>query len=147
MLMVKTIMKNLFGRYATRLHPFEQKVLPEAYRGRFKFAIDKCIMCNACALKCPTLCISINPDTGYWAREVKGCVYCGVCADKCPTGCITMTNVYKPPITELTIQEFHCKPRVKKGKASASEVQDAILEKQKEDEKKPQVMRKVVAEK
>ena len=118
MFMTKTIFSNLLSKYATRLHPFEQRILPEGFRGRFKFAIDKCILCRQCAIKCPTQVITIDPDEGLWHREVMGCLYCGVCADVCPTGCITMTNVYRPPITEPAFLTFHVKPRPsKKGKA------------------------------
>ncbi len=139
MLMAKTIISNLLHKYATRQHPFEQRVLPDGFRGRFKFAIDKCIMCRACVLKCPTKCIRIEPDSGLWEREVMACVYCGVCADVCPTGCITMTNVYRPPITEPTFLRFQCKPKAsKKGKGAQGEVdakaqiEEAIKEKQRE---------------
>ncbi len=143
MLMAKTIFNNLMHKYATRLHPVQQRVLPEGFRGRFKFAIDKCIMCRACVLKCPTKCIRIEPDTGLWEREVMACIYCGVCADVCPTGCITMTNVYRPPITEPAYLRFQCKPKpVKKpkGKGGAEsalakdDIEEAIKEKQKERE-------------
>lgn len=140
MLMMKTIFTNLINKYSTRCHPFEERVLAEGFRGRFKFAIDKCIMCSACSLKCPTKCLRVNPDTGLWARDVMACVYCGLCAEVCPTGCITMTNVYRPPITEPTYMEFKCKPKMKKIKANATEqekedaIVEAILEKQQEKE-------------
>ncbi|WP_027187947.1 4Fe-4S binding protein [Desulfovibrio cuneatus] len=116
MLMGRTIIKNLLHKYATRLHPYEQRILPDKFRGRFRFIIDKCIMCRNCAVKCPTKCITIDPETGLWEREVMACVYCGVCADVCPTGCIIMTNVYRPPITEPTKLTFMCTPRPKKKK-------------------------------
>ncbi|MDL2280087.1 4Fe-4S binding protein, partial [Desulfovibrio sp. OttesenSCG-928-G11] len=131
MFMTKTIFGNLLSKYSTRLHPFEQRVLPDGYRGRFKFVIDKCIMCRQCAIKCPTQVIRIEPEKGVWEREVMGCLYCGVCADVCPTGCLTMTNVYRPPITEPAFLKFNVKPRpAKKGKddgaPSAKQVKDAI---------------------
>ena len=153
MLMVKTIIKNMFSRYATRLHPYQQRVLPDGFRGRFKFATEKCIMCCACAQKCPTKCLRIEPETGLWSRENMACIYCEVCADSCPTGCITMTNVYGRPLTAPRFLEFQCKPRVKKIKASATEkekkeaVETAILERQQEQEKSPQHTRKTVVEK
>lgn len=145
MIMGKTILQNLLSKYSTRLHPAEQRVLPDGFRGRFKFAIDKCIMCRACVLKCPTKCIRIEPEIGLWEREVMGCIYCGVCAEVCPTGCITMTNVYRPPITEPTQLRFMCTPRPsKKGKAAAPvteeegkklEIEKAIKAKQAEKER------------
>ena len=140
MLMAKTILSNLFSKYATRCHPFEEHVLPDAFRGRFKFRIDKCIMCQICAIKCPTKCIRIEPETGLWAREVMACIYCGVCADCCPTGCITMTNVYRPPITKPEYLHFHCTPKIPKsakkdesGLPSKAAVEAAILANQNGD--------------
>ena len=122
MFMTKTIFSNLLKKYSTRLHPGEQRILPAGFRGRFKFAIDKCILCRSCVIKCPTKVIRIDPEIGLWEREVMGCLYCGVCADVCPTGCITMTNVYRPPITEPAFLRFNVKPRPSKKKAAAGEM-------------------------
>ena len=132
MLMTKTILGNLLKKYSTRLHPGEQRILPDGFRGRFKFAINKCIMCRLCAIKCPTKVIRIEPDVGLWEREVMGCLYCGVCADVCPTGCITMTNVYRPPITEPAFLRFNVKPKPSKkgaGSPKESEISAAIEQK------------------
>ena len=119
MLMSKTIFSNLLGKYSTRLHPFEQRPMPEGFRGRLQFDSESCIMCGICARKCPTHCIHIDADAGLWEREVKACVFCGVCAESCPTQSITQTNVYRSPITEAVIQKHQCKPRQKKAKAAA----------------------------
>lgn len=151
MFMTKTIFANLMSKYATRLHPFEQRVLPDGFRGRFKFAIDKCILCRQCAIKCPTKVIDINAEKGIWHREVMGCLYCGVCADVCPTGCITMTNVYRPPITEPAFLTFHVTPRPAKkktqaGAASPKEIQEALEKKVEEREAKPAVSKTVAVE-
>ncbi|MDL2316339.1 4Fe-4S binding protein [Desulfovibrio sp. OttesenSCG-928-A18] len=130
--MAKTIINNLLHKYSTRLHPVEQRILPDGFRGRFKFVIDKCILCKQCAIKCPTQVIHIDPEVGLWERQVMGCLYCGVCEDVCPTGCITMTNVYRPPITEPAFLRFNVKPRpAKKAKSGAgADVQEngAVLE-------------------
>ncbi|MDL2291184.1 4Fe-4S binding protein [Desulfovibrio sp. OttesenSCG-928-F20] len=152
MFMTKTIIGNLLKKYSTRLHPFEQRVLPDGYRGRFKFVIDKCIMCRQCAIKCPTQVIRIEPEKGIWEREVMGCLYCGVCADVCPTGCLTMTNVYRPPITEPAFLKFNVKPRpAKKSKTDEAptpkQVQEAIAAKAAEDaENKPSVSKVAATE-
>jgi ech hydrogenase subunit F len=153
MFMTKTIIGNLLKKYSTRLHPFEQRVLPEGFRGRFKFAIDKCILCRNCAVKCPTGVIRIDAEEGVWERAVMGCLYCGVCADVCPTGCITMTNVYRPPITEPAFLSFRVKPRpAKKGKAagavleSEKDIQDAIELKAEEASRKAAVSKMTAVE-
>lgn len=131
MFMTKTILGNLMRKYSTRLHPAEQRILPDGFRGRFKFAIDKCIMCRLCAVKCPTKVIRIDPEIGLWERDVMGCLYCGVCADVCPTGCISMTNAYRPPLTEPACLRFNVTPRPKKGKElpKDGEIKAAIEEK------------------
>lgn len=142
MFMTKTIFNNLLKKYSTRLHPFEQRVLPEGFRGRFKFAIDKCILCRNCVVKCPTGVIRIDAEEGIWERAVMGCLYCGVCADVCPTGCITMTNVYRPPITEPAFLSFRVTPRPKKAKGvtktsdTPGEIEAAIAAKAEEASKK-----------
>ena len=114
MYMTKTILGNLLKKYSTRLYPDEQRVLPDAFRGRFKFVVDKCILCRLCVIKCPTKVIRIDPEVGLWEREVMGCLYCGVCADVCPTGCIIMTNIHRPPILEQAFLRFNVKPRPSK---------------------------------
>lgn len=132
MLMAKTIFSNLLKKYSTRLYPGEQRILPDGFRGRFKFVIDKCILCRQCVVKCPTKVIRIDPEIGLWEREVMGCLYCGVCADVCPTGCIAMTNTYRPPITEQSYLRFNVKPRPSKKKAAPmdeTEIQEAIQQK------------------
>ena len=129
MYMTKTILGNLLRKYSTRLYPDEQRILPDAFRGRFKFVIDKCILCRICVIKCPTKVIRIDPEVGLWEREVMGCLYCGVCADVCPTGCIIMTNIHRPPILEQAFLRFNVKPKPsKKGKDSIleGEVEAAI---------------------
>jgi ech hydrogenase subunit F len=119
--MTKTILSNLLNKYSTRLHPFEEHILPDTFRGRFKFVIDKCISCRLCEAKCPTKVIRIDTEIGLWEREVMGCLYCGVCVDVCPTGCIIMTNVYRPPITEQAVLRFNVKPKPAKKKESGQE--------------------------
>jgi len=129
MYMTKTIMSNLLKKYSTRLHPFEQRILPDGFRGRLKFAIKKCILCRLCEIKCPTKIIHIDAEIGLWEREVMGCLYCGVCADVCPTGCITMTNVHRPPIMEPAFQRFNVTPKPSKKKeqpAQEGEIKAAL---------------------
>lgn len=121
MFMTKTIFGNLLKKYSTRLHPVEQRILPDGYRGQLRFASDKCILCRACAIKCPTKIIRIDPEIGLWEQEVMGCLYCGVCADVCPTDCIAMSNVYRPPLTEPAFLRFNVKPRPKKSAALKAE--------------------------
>ena len=132
MFMTKTIIGNLLHKYSTRLHPMEQRAMPAGIRGNLTIDADKCIACRICAIKCPTQCILVQPETGLWERETMACIYCGVCADVCPTGCITMTNVYRGPFTEPNFLRFQCKPKVsKKAKGGAALSPDASPEEKK----------------
>lgn len=117
MLMSKVVLKNLFQKYATRQHPFVRREQPAAARGMFAFDEDACIQCGICAMRCPTSCITLNPEKGEWKRTVMACLYCGVCADVCPKKCITLTNVYRGPVTQEEFIVFKTRPKgVKKAK-------------------------------
>ena len=45
---------------------------------------DACIMCGACAEKCPVAAIS-QGETQY-VIDADTCIGCGSCADTCPVG-------------------------------------------------------------
>ena len=120
MWMTKVILGNLLNKYSTKLHPFEKREMPEAYRGQFKLDSELCIMCQACALKCPTKCITIEPELGLWTQDAMACVHCAVCVEVCPTSCLTMTKEYRSPYIKRMTQEFRCPPRIKKNKIAAA---------------------------
>ncbi len=117
MRMIPTILKNLVNKPATQPHPFIKRAIPAIYRGILTIEPEKCIMCKACATKCPTGCISVDPSSGLWKRDIMACVYCGVCVEVCPVKCIHMENAYTQPMSERQTQEYQCKPRVKKSAA------------------------------
>ena len=116
MFMTKTIFSNLLNKYATRLHPFEQRTPPPGNRGTLSIAADKCISCRLCATKCPTSVIHVDAEAGIWEYKVMGCVFCGVCADVCPTHCITLSNDYRRPFLEEGVMRHAIKVRPKKVK-------------------------------
>lgn len=116
MFMTKTIISNLLHKYATRLHPAEQRPMAAGNRGNLVIEASKCIACRICANKCPTGVISVDPENGKWEQRINGCVYCGVCADVCPTHCITMTPDYRRPFLEPAFLRCDIKPRPKKVK-------------------------------
>jgi ech hydrogenase subunit F len=120
MLMTKTILGNLLHKYATRLHPMEERALPAGARGDLRLDADKCIACRMCANKCPSKVLRVDPEAGMWEHKTMGCLYCGVCADVCPTDCITMTNRYRRPITEPAVTRYTVKARPKKSKEGAA---------------------------
>lgn len=119
MLMTKTIFSNLLNKYATRLHPVEQRAQPPGNRGTLGIIADKCISCRMCANKCPTQVITVNPEAGIWEYKVMGCVFCGVCVEVCPTHCLDMSNEYRRPFLEGEVMRCNVKVRPKKVKAAA----------------------------
>ena len=116
MFMTKTIISNLLHKYATRLHPVEQRPMAAGNRGNLAIEASKCFACRICANKCPTGVITVDPENGKWEQRINGCVYCGVCADVCPTHCITMTTDYRRPFLEPAFLRCDIKPRPKKVK-------------------------------
>lgn len=72
--------------------------LPERFRGRPIFDLDKCIGCAGCANNCPAREILVL-DLCQEVRVVKylgrRCAYCGRCADVCPEKAITMAREFE----------------------------------------------------
>ncbi len=124
--MLPGILKNLVRKPATQPHPFVKRDVPAAYRGFLTMDAEKCIMCRACSLKCPTGCITVEPASGLWRRNIMACVYCNVCAEVCPVKCIHLNNSSTPPMAERQVQEYQCKPRVKKEKAASAEAASEV---------------------
>lgn len=120
--MTPTILRNFFGKKATRMYPIEVREPFENSRGELVNDIDKCIFCGACALKCPSQCITVDKDTAVWTCDPYACVYCGVCVAACPTQCLSQKTTYRPAtITKVMIsQKGVIKERPKK-KAKAAE--------------------------
>ena len=132
MLMTKTILSNMLHKYATRLHPMEQRSPASGNRGGLAIAAEKCTSCRLCAMKCPTKVITVDAEAGVWEQRIMGCVYCGVCAEVCPTQCITMLDDYRRPFMETAFLRCNVKARPKKVKpaeAPAVEGAKAVEEK------------------
>lgn len=98
--MTPNIFRNFFAKKATRLYPGEKRTDCEQARGEIRNEIGKCIFCGACALKCPSQCISVDKKAGLWQYDPFACVYCGVCTEACPTGSIHQRREYRPPVRE-----------------------------------------------
>ncbi len=87
-------------RFTTRF-PAEPCVVPERYRGKPEFDLDKCIGCGACVNVCPTsgACLSQVDDlqadspTRRITLNYYTCIFCGNCQDNCTTeGGIALSN-------------------------------------------------------
>jgi ech hydrogenase subunit F len=127
--MTSNIMRNLVTKKSTRRYPFEVREPFESARGELINDIDVCILCGACALKCPSRCIEVDKTVYTWTYDPLACVYCGVCVDICPVNSLSQKTQYRRPVNERLIIALQGKPR-KKDKAK-----DKLPEKEIEQDK------------
>lgn len=120
--MTANILRNFFGKRATRMYPIEVREPFENSRGELYNDIDQCIFCGTCALKCPSQCITVDKDQAIWTCDPLACVYCGVCVDACPTHCLHQKRTWRPVTVtrDMISQKGVIRERPKK-KAKAAE--------------------------
>ena len=114
-LMLPTILKNLFTGYATRLYPVEVREPFEKARGHITFNDDKCILCGACALRCPAVSIEIDKEKKELTFFPARCIVCEVCVQACPTDAIDLIYKWRTPFYKKP-EEIHQARGKKKGK-------------------------------
>jgi ech hydrogenase subunit F len=115
--MTKNVLRNLSGKYSTRLYPFTRRDPYTGYRGRLEQNIDECIFCHMCEKRCPSVCISVDNKNFTWSCDPFACVYCGFCVDVCPTHCLSMSNIHRSVTGERETMFYQGKPKPKKAKA------------------------------
>lgn len=122
--MTPTILRNFFGKRATRDYPTVQREPFADTRGELVNNIKTCIFCNACALKCPSQCITVNKATAIWEHNPYACVYCSICVEVCPTQSLSMLPHY-PASTPRIVITSHLgeapKKKVKAGEGKKTE--------------------------
>lgn len=129
--MTGNVLRNLMGKYSTRLYPIEIRPAFEAYRGELYNEIEKCIFCQSCARKCPSQCISIDKEKGIWTCDPFACVYCGLCVEACPVNCLHMKSVHRHVATSREMIEQQGTPPKPKKKAAEGEAAPAAEKKAK----------------
>ncbi|TFG50933.1 MAG: 4Fe-4S dicluster domain-containing protein [Candidatus Brocadiia bacterium] len=88
----------LSPRFTTRF-PNEPCNVPESYRGKPEFDLNKCIGCGACVNVCPTEALTMTDElaTEHPVRKITlrydTCIFCGNCEANCTTEKgITLSN-------------------------------------------------------
>jgi Ni,Fe-hydrogenase III small subunit/ferredoxin len=81
-------------RQGHRTMPFPGgAALPESFRGRPVLDASRCVDgCRACAERCPTDAIRIEPSL---AIDLGRCLFCAECVAACPTGAIRFGPDYR----------------------------------------------------
>jgi ech hydrogenase subunit F len=125
-LMLPTVLKNLFTGYATRLYPVQVREPFDKARGHITFNDDKCILCGACALRCPSVAIDIEKEKKELTFYPFRCIVCEVCVHICPTDAIDLIYKWRASAYEKNV-EVHQARGKKKGK-EAKEGADAKTE-------------------
>ena len=72
--------------------------VPEGFRGKVEFKLDRCIGCGGCANVCPARCIVLK-DLSQTRRELvifrERCTFCGRCQEVCPERAIVLTPEFE----------------------------------------------------
>lgn len=99
-------LKNMAKPKVTYEYPDKPLEMPDRFRGIQHFDAEKCIVCNQCALVCPTDCITLtgkkHPDPEKKGKVIETydinfeiCILCDLCTEVCPTEAIVMTNNFE----------------------------------------------------
>jgi len=96
--MTPNVIRNLVHKKATRRYPRRIRPTFENVRGALFNEIAKCTFCGACAIKCPSQCISVDKKAGLWIYDLFACVFCGICVDICPAESLHQQSEYRLPL-------------------------------------------------
>lgn len=97
MSMIGEALRQIFKKPATLKYPYEHQTLPEGFRGRPIWDMQKCIGCGSCQTVCPSGAVQMI-GRGMEAQinhYVDRCVFCSQCVEACPRNAITMSREYE----------------------------------------------------
>ncbi len=115
MIMLPTVVRNLFGGPATRMYPVTTREPFARARGHVEFNEDLCNQCGTCARRCPAIAIDLDKDKKEWILHPDRCIICEVCAEVCPKDAITIAPQWRAPFYKREAIIYHSKAVKEKG--------------------------------
>lgn len=128
-LMLPTILKNLFTGYATRLYPIQVREPFENARGQISFNEDKCTMCGVCALRCPSVAITVEKKQNKLTFYPFRCIVCEVCVHACPSDAIDLIFKWRPSSYDKP-EEVYKSTRLEHLRETTDAAKDALASKE-----------------
>jgi ech hydrogenase subunit F len=96
MIMLPTVVRNLFGGPATLMYPVKPREPVAGVRGHIEFNED-CNQCGNCARRCPAAAIELDKAKKEWILYPDRCIVCAVCAEVCPRDAISVIPKWRTP--------------------------------------------------
>ena len=86
---LSVVLRNLFKNPATNPFPKSEPVpIPEGFRGKLVYHVDKCIGCKLCMNVCPAGVFEYVPEIKKVTLWLGRCVFCQQCVDVCPVNAL-----------------------------------------------------------
>lgn len=118
MLMLPTVVRNLFGGPVTRMYPIAVRETFAGARGHVEFDENLCNQCGNCARRCPAVAIELNKEKKEWILHPDRCIVCEVCAEVCPKSAITIDPKWRAPFYKREPIVLHSKAVKEKGESA-----------------------------
>ncbi len=129
-ILVPTVLRNIAKKPATNLFPKREPVpVPEDFRGKLEYNVDKCVGCRMCVTVCPAGVFVYLPDIRKVALWTARCVFCKQCVDVCPTGALQMSDEF------LLASYDNWEPFIPLGEEKIEDIRKKLEEQKKAKEK------------
>lgn len=97
MLMLPTVVRNLFGGPATRMYPVTVRETFVGARGQIVLDATLCDQCGNCSRRCPSMAIDVDKEKKTWTLWPDRCIICEVCAENCNRKAISVLSKWRTP--------------------------------------------------
>ena len=87
MIMLPTVVRNLFGGPATRMYPVDVRDSFPRARGHVEFNEDLCNQCGNCVRRCPAIAIDLDKENKLWILHPDRCILLRGLRRGVPQGC------------------------------------------------------------